>query len=229
MQPYLFPYIGYFQLIHAVDKFVVHDDVQYIKSGFINRNKILLNHSEHLFTFSVEKAPSSYDINRRYFSSQYYIERDKFMRKIEMAYKKSKHFEEIYPLLWNCLDVDIQENNIADINTEILKKLCNYMGMKTEFLKASQLGVEKLKGKERVVAITLKLNGTHYINPIGGTKLYSKDYFSEHGIQLSFIQTEPIEYNQNQQEFIPNLSIIDVLMHNSKEEIKDMLNRYELI
>src|SRR5690242_636845 len=92
MQPYLFPYIGYFQLINAVDKFVIHDDVQFIKGGWINRNQILVNNREFMFTFSIKKDSSSHNINKRYFSDKFEAEKNKFLRTLKANYGKCERY-----------------------------------------------------------------------------------------------------------------------------------------
>ncbi len=231
MQPYLFPYIGYFQLIHAVDKFVVYDDVQYIQRGFINRNKILVNQKEHLFTFSVKKAPRQYNINERYFTENFYHERDSFLKTIERSYKNNTdNFSEIYNLLRECLDVNVEKYNVAQINERTIRLLCDYMNVNVKFIKSSELNsIKGLKGQERILNINLELGSSHYINAIGGEELYSKEYFLGNGIDLNFLKTKSISYKQNNPNFVPNLSIIDVLMFNSKEEIRSLLAQYELV
>ncbi|MGM7683385.1 WbqC family protein [Cytobacillus sp. Hm23] len=231
MQPYLFPYISYFQLIHAVDQFVVYDDVQYINRGFINRNRILLNNNAHLFTFSVKKAPRHYKINERHYSGNFYTERDTFLKTIERAYKKSNNFIDIYNLLSACLNIDIENYNVAQINERVIKQLCEFLDINTQFKRSSSLNIKsELKGHERILAINLALESSHYINSIGGKSIYSKEYFSEFGINMSFLEAKKMKYNQKSKEFIENLSIIDILMFNPKEEIKKKyLNHYELI
>ncbi|QGH34061.1 hypothetical protein GI584_08525 [Gracilibacillus salitolerans] len=229
MQPYLFPYIGYFQLIHAVDAFVIYDDVQYIKRGFINRNKILVNKNEHLFTFSVNKAPRDYKINERFYSEAFFKQKENFLHTIDRNYKFSKNFNEIYRLLVNILEVDIK-NNVAKINYFTIKAIAKYLDIKTTFLFSSDLPVPTgLKGQDRILAINSLTDSQHYINAIGGEELYTQDVFSKNNIDLNFLQTKPIEYNQNTDQFIPNLSIIDVLMHNSREQVHELLNSYILV
>lgn len=227
MQPYLFPYIGYFQLINFVDAFVFHDDVQFIKGGWINRNRILLNGKDYMFTFSLKKDSSFTNINQRYFTANIDIEKKKFINIIKIAYTKAPFFQEILLLLEKILNYN--EVNMSKFIINSLKILCKYMEIITPFYLSSELDKENLlKGEERVIAINKCLFSDNYINPIGGVELYSKEEFANNGIKLNFIKCKNIKYSQFNNNFIPNLSIIDVLMFNSKSETKRLLNEFEL-
>lgn len=228
MQPYLFPYIGYFQLIHAVNKFVVHDDVQYIKGGWINRNRIQINDKDYLFTFSLKKDSSLKNINTRLFSDQFTKEKIHFLRLIQNNYKKAPCFLDIYDLLAKILDS--KELNISSFITNSLKLICNYLEIGTHFYLSSELNKNnQLKGQDRVINICQALKAKIYINPIGGITLYSKEIFKNNSISLFFLQTKNIVYEHNKQLFIPNLSIIDVMMYNSKAKLNNILNQYSLV
>lgn len=227
MQPYLFPYIGYFQLINAVDKFIIHDDVQYIKGGWINRNRIQINDKDHLFTFSLKKDSSVKNINTRLFSDQFIKEKTYLLRLIQNNYKKAPYFSDTYDLLLKILD--FKELNISSFITNSLELICNYLKIKTPFYLSSELNKNnKLKGQDRVINICQTLKAKIYINPIGGKILYSKEEFKKNNISLFFLQTKNINYGHNKQPFISNLSIIDVIMFNSKEKIEKMLGLYIL-
>ncbi len=229
MQPYLFPYLGYFQLIKAVDTFVVYDDVQYIKKGWINRNQILLNGKPLLFTFGVKKDSSLMNINQRIYSEdKFYLLKDNFLQTLYRSYHKAPFFKEVNDLID---DIFTYESlNVSDFNTNSLKKICDYMNIQTPFLLSSSLEkTDGMKGQEVIIEINKKLKSDCYINAIGGRDLYSTKKFRENGISLRFIKMGDIHYNQFDNEFIPNLSIIDVLMFNSKEQIQRMLNNYELV
>lgn len=229
MQPYLFPYLGYFQLINAVDVFVIYDDVQYIKGGWINRNKIQLNKKGILFTFSVKKDSTTKMINQRYYSdSTFKLTKSKFLTTISLSYHKSPYFKEIFELLSDIFTFNTL--NVAEFNANSLQILCNYIGIDTPFIISSHLKKnENLKSYDRVIEINKILESDEYINPIGGSELYSRAVFRENNIALHFIRMKDIQYSQFGEEFIPSLSIIDVLMFNSKEKIKGLLGRYELV
>ncbi len=228
MQPYLFPYIGYFQLIGAVDKFVIHDDVQYIKGGWINRNRIQINDKDYLFTFSLKKDSSLKNINTRFFSDQFEKEKAEFLKIIKNTYKNAPYFQEIYDLL--SIIFEYKDLNISSFIVNSLKQICDYLDIKTPIYISSNLKKNnELKGQDRVVDICKTFKTTTYINPIGGKILYSKDVFKKNKMSLFFLQTKDIIYEHNRQPFIPNLSIIDVLMFNSKNEMKKMLKNFELV
>lgn len=228
MQPYLFPYIGYFQLINAVDYFIIYDDVQYIKGGWINRNRILLNNKAHLFSFSVKQDSLQLNINERMYSSKIFTEINKFIKTLQIGYKRVPNCNEVIDLVIKIFDTT--NYNVASFNANQLKEIANYIGIKTKFLFSSELGLfNQLKAEDRIINICMKLGAKQYINPIGGQDLYSKAHFLGEGIVLNFLETGHVVYKQLDDVFIPSLSIIDVLMFNSKEKVAKILNEYELI
>lgn len=231
MQPYLFPYIGYFQLINCVDKFVIYDDVNFIKQGWINRNNILVQGNPYLFTFPLKKQSSFSKINQVFSNEKLYASwRIKFLRTIEQSYKKAPFYKDIYGLVDNILEIGNQEIGISTIARNSLVETSKYLDINTKFVFTSSIYQnEELSGKKRVIDICKQENAMHYINPIGGQELYDIDFFKENGLELSFIKTLPIQYNQFENDFVPWLSIIDVLMFNSIEETKLLLNKYELV
>lgn len=230
MQPYFFPYIGYFQLVAAVNKFVIYDDVNFIKGGWINRNNVLINKKSNLFTVPLNKASSNTLINETKINLKFYnIWKVKFLRSLEQSYKKSPYFTEVYNLIENVLE--IKENNlISELAVNSIKNVSDYLQLETEISKASENYINKTKsGEERVLDICRIEKASQYINPIGGIELYSKNTFKENGIVLNFIKSKPIIYSQFDNNFSPWLSIIDVLMFNSIGEVNRMINQYELV
>ncbi|MGF7050597.1 hypothetical protein J2T13_005147 [Paenibacillus sp. DS2015] len=228
MQPYLFPYIGYFQLINSVDNFVIYDDVQYIKGGWINRNRILLNKDSHLFSFSVEQASLQLNINNRIYSPKLNMEKEKFIKTLQTGYKRAPYCNEVIGLIIKIFNST--DNNVSSFNANQLKEIADYIGIKTKLLFSSEIITSKqLAAEDRIIDICNSLGADQYINPIGGQDLYSKDHFSNAGIDLNFLKTKDIFYQQLDNDFIPFLSIIDVLMFNSKEEVVKILNEYEMI
>ena len=226
MQPYLFPYIGYFQLINAADKFVILDDVNYINRGWITRNRILVNGREHLFSIPIKKASQNKLILECELSDE--IWHGKLLKTIEMSYKKAPLFNEVFPLIAN--SINNKEKNLSLYIFYHLQRIFDYLKVET-FIIPSSSGYEtkQLRAQEKIIEICKKEQATHYINPIGGTELYDKSRFEQENIQLNFLKTNEISYSQNTKNFVPWLSIIDVMMFNSKEEIKSMLDKYELI
>ena len=229
MQPYLFPYIGYFQLINAVDKFVVYDDVNFIKQGWINRNNILVQGKALLFTVPLENASSFAKINEIELHQKLYQNwKVKFLRTVEQSYKKAPFFDKVFNLIQ--LVFDSEDQDISKLATTSIIEVCRYLDITTQIVKTSSIyGNDFLSGKERVIDICKIEDTGHYINPIGGVDLYNKDYFNEEGIQLNFIKSLPVTYQQFTEEFIPWLSIIDSLMFNQPTEILEMTKKYELV
>lgn len=227
MQPYLFPYLGYFQLIEAVDVFVIHDDVQYIKGGWINRNYILVNGKRHLFSFGLKKESYQLNINQRYLSQSYETEKRKFLQTIDFQYRRAPNFKQSYEMITKIMSSN--KTSISSLIIASLHKLCNHLGIQTKILVSSDLKNDKrLKGQDKVIDIVHYLCGTRYINLSGGQELYSKDEFHKRGIDLKFLRTKKIIYKQFNNEFVPDLSIIDVMMFNSKYEMRQLLDEYEL-
>lgn len=233
MQPYLFPYFGYFQLLNCVDYFGIGDDVQYIKSGWINRNRILSQGKDVLFTFPLKKDSHNKNINERYFAEVVADDKKKLLRKLELSYKKAPFYSEAIAVIEYTLNYE--ELNVSKFLENQLKVLCDYFEIKTSFLKSHLWQIKEspdLTTQERVV---LKLNKlkkfdiTHFINSIGGSTLYFKDFFEKNNYKLNFLEPQSIVYKQFNNSFVPNLSIIDVMMFNSKQEIKKMLDNYTLV
>ena len=230
MQPYFFPYIGYFQLIHAVDIFIIYDTVNYIKNGWIKRNRYLLNDTIKYLSLSISGASSHKLISDTYISEEECLHsKEKISKTIQMAYSKTPYFDKVFHLLDKI--ICSKEQNIADYNTQILRELCHYLEIETEILQGSEVLAEStLTGQERVIEICKVFKADHYINPIGGLDLYESESFNNQGIRLSFLKTnDNIRYRQWGDSFFPNLSIIDVLMFNSKEEIRQLLEGYRLV
>ncbi|MBP6385546.1 MAG: WbqC family protein [Pseudarcicella sp.] len=227
MQPYIFPYIGYFQLINAVDKFIVYDDVSFINKGWINRNKILVNGQENTFTIPLIEASQNKLINTIAIQKKE-LWLPKLLKTIEQSYKKSPQFEEIFPIIQSIFQSEY--STINQLIIESTKQICNYLAIKTQIVDSSCLyNNQHLKAQERILDICKQENCTEYINPIGGIELYNKNDFFEKDIQLYFLKTKNIEYQQFKNNFVPYLSILDVLMFNSKTEIETLLNEYELL
>ena len=227
MQPYIFPYIGYFQLINAVDKFVIYDDVNYIKKGWINRNNFLSNGKIHRFTIPLVNASQNRLINDTKISKNEDWIAD-LLNTISNSYKKAPCFDLVFSLIKEILSK--YDDNIAKYNSSALLDISKYLEIETEFLFSSELNKDNaLKGSAKIVDICKILNATDYINPIGGLELYSKENFLMEKIELKFLKSNVIEYKQFEDEFIPWLSIIDVLMFNSKNEVKNLLNEYTLV
>lgn len=227
MQPYLFPYIGYFQLIKSVDLFVIHDNVQYIKGGWINRNRILVNGEPRYFILPIHAGVSSNLINERRFTPKFQKDKDAVLRQIQGAYHKAPHFAETFELVEECFQTS--NNNLSAFITQTVQLCCRHLEISTPFRLASALSIyANLRGQEKVIAINKHFGSDHYVNPVGGMELYDRHEFLQHAIRLSFIKTEDIQYPQLGGKFVPNLSIIDVLMNNNRDVVLNFLSRFAL-
>ena len=225
MQPYFFPYLGYWQLINAVDTYVVYDDVAYIKGGWINRNNILVNEKANLITLSLENSSSFKNINEINIIKNG-KNAEKIVKTIQMAYKKAPFFNQVMPILENLL---LKNDKIADLNYNSILEINKYLKINTNIILSSSLSKDNsLKAQDKVIHINKLLGSDTYINAIGGQELYDREEFKREGIELKFLKMNDIKYTQFKNEFVSNLSIIDALMFNSKPDVITMLNDYEL-
>ncbi len=223
MQPYFFPYIGYFQLMNAVDEFVVYDNIEYTKKGWINRNRILVNGKDSYITLPLKKDSDYLDIRDRYLAESWFLEKDKFLNRITAAYRKSKYFNSVFPLIERC--VLFEDKNLFFFILHSLWLVKEYLNIQTPLVISSSILVDQnLKADKRVLAICKSKKADSYLNPIGGVRLYNKEQFKGQGVDLHFLKTNDFSYKQFDSEFIPFLSILDVMMFNPKEKITDYLN-----
>jgi hypothetical protein len=227
MQPYLFPYIGYWQLLNAVDRYVIYDDVNFIKGGWINRNRILINGEAKMINLIMNGASQNKLINEIKVSEET-IHRRKFMMTIKEAYKKTPYFSSAFPVIEDIMYQS--ESNLAKFLEYSIRQICIYLSIETELIVSSSICKNnELRGQDKIIEICNILGADEYYNSIGGRELYSCDKFTQKGIRLKFLKADTLQYRQFHNQFIPNLSIMDVMMFNSADEIKNMLNSYELI
>ena len=206
MQPYIFPYIGYWQLINAVDTFVIYDDVNYIKQGYINRNAILVNDTKQNFTLNLIGASSNKLINEIKVGNNC----KKLLKTIDQNYKKAPYFSDVFVVIENILTYE--EKNLANFIGNSLKLLSEYLCIDTRIIYSHEINKDTtLKAQSKVINICQSLKATVYINAIGGQELYSKEIFENDGLELKFLETKLVEYNQYETNFIPYLSIIDIM------------------
>ena len=227
MQPYFFPYIGYFQLIAAVDLFVVYDNIKYTKKGWINRNRMLQNGTDVMFSLPLKSGSDALNICERELAADF--NRSKLLNQLKGAYRQAPFFAETFPLIEQV--VQHEEANLFRFLHHSICKTCEHLGITTEIMASSAIAINhELKSQDKVIAICEALGATAYVNAIGGMELYSKEEFNRHGISLSFIKSQPFEYAQFGNEFVPWLSIIDVLMFNPLEKVRECINHnYELV
>lgn len=226
MQPYFLPYIGYWQLINSVDVFVIYDNIQYTKKGWFNRNRFLQNGKDVLFSIPLKKDSDYLNVDERFVSPEF--DKAKLISQFKNAYAKAPYVKGVMPILAEIINFD--EDNLFEYICNSVKKICEYLDIETKIVISSQINIDhNLKSQDKVIAICKAMEANNYINPSGGVELYDKDDFKFNGLELNFIQSKPIEYKQFDNEFVPWLSIIDIMMFNNKEEIKEMLKRFELV
>ncbi|WP_426578381.1 WbqC family protein [Xenorhabdus stockiae] len=224
MQPYLFPYIGYYQLAYHCDEFIFYDDVNYIKGGYINRNNILTKNGKQLFTIPVNQASSFKKINELEFSNNV----KKVLVTIQQAYSKAPYFDAAYPIIEKIL---LSENrNVAKITSNSIIEIFNYLELPFKYEFSSNIDYDRgLDAKNKLFSFCKLYNAQKYTNTMGGKSLYNKDEFKNKNIELSFIETGNIIYTQfNSDKFESNLSIIDLLMNVDKEKIIKLLGIYHV-
>lgn len=227
MQPYFLPYIGYLQLMNAVDKFVLYDDVNYINKGWINRNRLLVNGQEYLFTIPLKDASQNKLINEVCLSNDPKW-RGKLLKTIEQAYKKAPFYTTTFALTEKI--IQLETDKVSDWIAGSFGVLTDYLGIKTEIVPSSSIYQNThLKAQERILDICQQETANHYINPIGGTDLYDKNIFDAVGIKLNFIKSKPVVYSQFKNEFVPWLSVVDIMMFNDVSTVQGFLNEYDLI
>lgn len=214
MQPYFLPYISYWQLIAAVDAFVVYDNIKYTKKGWINRNRFLRSGVEDTFSLPLRKDSDFLDVNQRFLADSF--DREALLNRFREAYRKAPESSSVMPLLEGI--IRNPASNLFDYIFASIQLVCEFLGIRTPLVVSSTIDCDhSLKAAERVQAICKALGADTYLNPVGGMELYSQEDFAEQGIELKFLKALPFEYPQSGNPFVPWLSIIDVLMFNSKE------------
>lgn len=225
MQPYFLPYIGYFQLIAAVDNFIVYDNIKYTKKGWINRNRLLSKGEAATFSLPLRKDSDTLNIMDREISESF--DKKKLLNQFIGAYSKAPYFEKTIAIIEEILLYDT--SNLFCFLKNSITAVCKHLDIQTRILDSSSLPIEhSLKSQDKVLALCEATRATTYINPIGGLDLYSREDFNAHGIELKFIQSELHPYPQNNHDFVPWLSIVDVLMFNPLQDVSTMLKYYRI-
>lgn len=220
MQPYLLPYIGYFQLVHAVDMLILYDNIKYTKKGWINRNRFLRDGKDVIFSIPLRSDSDSLHIRDRHIAADF--DPDKLINQLRGAYVRAPYVGQTLQLLEDM--VHREESNLFDFLNYSIRKTCQHLGIATEIRSSSDIEIDhSLKGQEKVLAICSALDATTYINLPGGVGLYENRAFQERNIELRFIQPQLCEYSQQGNEFVPWLSILDVLMFNSVNHIRSRI------
>jgi hypothetical protein len=225
MQPYFFPYLGYFQLMQAVDLFVFYDDAQYMKGGWVNRNRILVDGEPAWLTLPVRRASLSLPINQRH----YLLDGEgigQIKQRLRASYAKAPAYDEICPLICNLLDY--ADSNVPAFNANLLTTLARKLGITCAFEMSSAIDKGAgLRGEAKVIDLCQRVGASHYVNAIGGMGLYDVDHFDAIGLRLSFLRTAapPLQLDAGPQ----HLSIVHLLMINGFDATLSLLDEYEVM
>ena len=227
MQPYFFPYLGYFQLISSSDVFIIYDNIKFTKKGWINRNRILVNGHDALFSLPLKKASDFLDVRERELSEAF--DRAKLLSQFAGAYGKAPQFATAFREI--SAIVSHPATNLFDYIHNSVIRVCAYLGIRTKIVVSSTLPIEHQnnKAQDKVIALCKALNATEYLNPIGGAELYDRAAFRGAGLDLFFLKMGDVRYPQFNDAFVPSLSIIDVMMFNSVERIYELLPQHALV
>ena len=222
MQPYIFPYVGYFHLILSGDRFVLLDNVNFIKKGWINRNRLIVNNQEYTFTIPLTKASQNRLINDIQVSEDA-IWRQKLIKSIEIAYKNSPSFSDVMPLVENTL---LFQGSIAQMAQLSIQTVLDYADLKHDISLSSDLNTGEKRGQDRIIEICKQMGATEYVNASGGKNLYDAQNFADSDLKLGFISSELGHYGPEESHFLPGLSIIDLMMKTNKSELKNLMSTY---
>jgi len=227
MQPYFMPYIGYFQLIGSVDLLILYDNIKYTKKGWINRNRMLQNGKDVLFSLPLKSDSDYLDVRDRELAGDF--DREKLLNQINGAYRRAPFFETTRQLIEQV--VQHEEHNLFNFIHHSITRTCEHLGIRSEIRVSSDMPINhELKNQDKVLALCEAVGANTYINAIGGVNLYDNSVFRGRGIELKFIKSKPLEYLQFDSEFVPWLSIIDVMMFNAPDTINQcFISSYELV
>lgn len=227
MQPYFLPYIGYFQLLASVDRIVLYDNIQYTKKGWINRNRRLQNGTDTLFSLPLKKDSDYLDVAQREIAENF--KPDAMLNQFRGSYARAPHMREFWPTLERILSYE--DPNLFRYILHSIREIAGYIGIPTEIVASSNVEINhELKSQDKVIAICRELGAQTYINPIGGIDLYSRENFAKNGVDLMFLKSRSFEYPQFGDHFVPWLSIVDVIMFNPLDAVRDNIAfGYEVI
>lgn len=225
MQPYFFPYIGYYALINYVDRFILFDVPQFIRHGWIERNRVLKPNEGWMYVkVPLEKHSRDTAIKDVQIRTHEHWQ-EKILQQLIHYKKKAPYYQEVRELLNQCFDYDTP--SIVDLNRHILENTCEYIGINTpiEVLTAMNLQYESAKAADEwALNISLAMGANEYVNPPGGEDFFDRKKYHDKKIKLTFLETSIEPYDQKRSIFEPGLSIIDVLMFNDPEVVNKMIN-----
>lgn len=227
MQPYFLPYVGYFQLMASADAIIIYDNIKYTKKGWINRNRRLQNGTDTMFSLPLKKGSDSLDVVERELAADFVP--GALLNQLRSSYARAPYFAEVWPVIERIVNCD--ERNLFGYVKNSIIQISAYLGLTTTIYVSSEINADQsLKSQDRVIGLCHALGADIYINPIGGLDLYDREAFRRHGVELRFLKSSPLEYEQLGSPFVPGLSIVDVLMFNPLADVRAYLSsKYELL
>jgi hypothetical protein len=227
MQPYFLPYIGYFQLIAEADAFIIYDQIKYTKKGWINRNRMLRNGADVMFTLPLAHGADALDVVQRELAADF--QPTKLLQQWRGAYAKAPYFDETFAMLQRVMACE--SRNLFHFLDHAVRAVCAHLNITTPITVSSQLPVDAaLRAEQKVLALCNAMGATRYINGTGGMALYDRAQFAQHGITLEFLRPKPLDYAQFGAPFVPWLSIVDVLMFNGRAATEALVHgHYEFL
>lgn len=227
MQPYFFPYLGYFQLLDAADRFVFYDDVNYIKNGWINRNRVRLRDRAVYLTVPTRGGSSFRRIEEVAVSLDSARWRRKLTALVKDCYACAPCFPEVFPLFAAIIEREFSD--VGALAKASVRVVAEHLGLDVSLVDSSRVyGNAALKGEQRVIDICRREGAQEYLNAPGGRALYSSVNFERAGLRLRFLRPRLVPYPQQGSGFLPGLSILDVLMNNPAERARELVRGYEV-
>ena len=231
MQPYFFPYIGYFSLIKHTDFWVVFDTPQFMRHGWVERNRILKPDG---IEWQYVKAPLE-KFGQKTAIKDLLIKNttnweQKILAQLQHYKKKSPYYQNTLRILEEVFCT--RYTSITDLNNKVLEIICKYLSIDFKYVVFSSMDLDTSmvsEPDEWALEISKSLKAEEYINPIGGLEFFDRSKYEKENIKIHFQRQNIKEYKQLKGEFVPGLSILDVLMFNSPEEINIMLDDFELV
>jgi len=227
MQPYFLPYVGYFQLINSVDKWVVFDSIQYIRRGWVNRNRILSPNIEKQWQYisvPIIAQKRNAFINHTIINNEINWHAEIFGKLTYYKQIGAPYYSDVTQLVQKSFDHKFKY--LSHLNIELLRSICQYLDIPFDYSICSEQDYDfsEVNGAgDWALEIARQSNADEYINPVGGHSLFNRERFNDAGIRLSFLSTSDFEYHQSKREFVSSLSILDIMMFNSKSQIQSIL------
>jgi hypothetical protein len=230
MQPYFIPYLGYFSLIDATDRWILFDTPQYIRHGWVNRNRVLKPAKDDWQYLSVPLEKHSQETTILDVSIKQNGWQDKMIAQLSHYKKKARYYDPVIGLLQDSFTKQKDDFSLVNLNAQLILDICTYCGMeiKIELFSEMDLTIGTVSAPDEwALEISKSLCATHYLNPPGGQEFFDKSKYDNAGIKLHFLESSLPPYYQANNSFIPGLSIVDALMFNSPQDVLGMIKYYQ--